>query len=79
MKPPSKPPLRQPQPMAPSLPDPPAKPGAPAHDRDVRILTHLIWKRDGAPLERRRHYRREVDLQLRATRHLLERELTARG
>jgi hypothetical protein len=45
--------------------------------RDVSLLSRMAWQRDGCPPGRRRQYRREVEIQLIATRHLLEEECEA--
>ena len=41
------------------------------------FLTRIVWERSGRPRHLRQQYRREVESQLRATRHLLEEELRA--
>lgn len=42
---------------------------------EAAYLAHVVWERSGRPPELRRQYRREVEIQLCATRHLLEAEL----
>ena len=41
---------------------------------EIALLARRAWLREGRPANRQRQYRREVELQLRATRHLLTRE-----
>ena len=42
---------------------------------EAAFLTRIVWERSGRPRHLRQQYRREVESQLRATRHLLEEEL----
>ena len=83
MKTPSNTRARRPQPTAPesrTLPGPAWPADAPSeHDRDVAVLAHAVWEKNGCPPGRQRQYWHEVEAQLRATRHWLEQDLSSRA
>lgn len=47
---------------------------SPPPTREVALLARTAWQREGCPPNGEQQCRLEVEIQLRATRHLLERE-----